>query len=61
MKYKNILGSNTRNFQHLLPRKLGDVPVDKKYIKKKKPKPEVYKDQEGYTIIDIPTSITKRL
>jgi hypothetical protein len=61
MKYKNIMGSNTRNFQHLLPRKLGDVPVDKKYIKKKKPKPEVYKDQEGYTIIDIPTSITKRL
>ena len=48
-------------FQHVLPRKLGDVPIDKKYIKKKKPKPEVYKDKEGYTVIDKPTSVTKRL
>jgi hypothetical protein len=43
------------------PRKLGDVPVEQKYIKKKKPKPRVYKDKQGYTVIDIPTSITKKL
>jgi len=52
------------NFKHVLPskpRKLGDVEVDKKYIKKKKPKPKVYKDKEGYTVIDIPTSITKEI
>lgn len=43
------------------PRKLGDIPVEQKYIKKKKPKPRVYKDKQGYTVIDIPTSITKKL
>tara|TARA_E500000318_G_C3555328_1_gene210834 strand:- start:1805 stop:2002 length:198 start_codon:yes stop_codon:yes gene_type:complete len=52
------------NFNHVLPskpRKLGDIEVDKKYIKKKKPKPKVYKDKEGYTVIDIPKSITKEI
>ena len=47
------------NFNHVLPskpRKLGDIEVDKKYIKKKKPKPK-----EGYTVIDIPKSITKEI
>jgi hypothetical protein len=46
-------------YQHVIPRKLGDVKVDKKYIKEKQRKPKTYKDKEGYTVIDIPKEITK--
>jgi len=46
-------------YQHVIPRKLGDVKVDKKYIKEKQRKPKTYKDKEGYTVIDIPEEITK--
>jgi len=40
-------------------RKLGDIEIDEKYIKKKKKKPKVYKNKEGRTVIEIPYSITK--
>tara|TARA_R100000234_G_scaffold57613_1_gene34808 strand:+ start:672 stop:905 length:234 start_codon:yes stop_codon:yes gene_type:complete len=48
-------------FQHIIPRKLGDVNVDKKYIKKKKPKPKVSKDKEGRSVIEMPKAATKDL
>ena len=42
-----------------IAKKLGDIEIDEKYIKKKKKKPKVYKDEEGRTVIEIPKSITK--
>ena len=52
---------NLTQFQHIMPRKLGDVNVDKKYVKKKKPKPRVYKDKEGYSVIEMPKAATRDL
>tara|TARA_R100000234_G_C4832524_1_gene107556 strand:- start:252 stop:434 length:183 start_codon:yes stop_codon:yes gene_type:complete len=55
----SFLKHTEKDLSGTIARKLGDIEIDEKYIKKKKKKPRVYKNKKGQTVIEIPDSIVE--